>query len=81
MVNCLSIAGCVLGMVGSALFAYQKYRSVYILTIVNGFIFAALDAAVALSSPEHAGVAVLIIPSLWAVATAAFGLYRIGRMS
>lgn len=79
MVNCLSIAACILGMVGSALFAYQKFRAVYFLSIVNGCIFTALNTAIAVSAPGQEAVALMIAPSVWMVICAVFGLRRLKR--
>lgn len=79
MINCLSIAACILGMVGSALFAYQRYKAVFLLSIVNGCIFTALNTAVAMSAPGQEGVALMIVPSVWMIGTSVVGLRRLSR--
>jgi uncharacterized membrane protein len=79
VVNVLSIAASVLGMSASVFCAYGKLKEVYLLSIVNGFIFIALNASIALSAPGQTGVALMIVPSVWMIVTAVYGLHRLKR--
>lgn len=79
MINTLSVIASVLGMVASVVCAYGHLKAVYVLSFINGFIFVALNACIAVSAPGQGGVALMIIPSVWMIFTSLIGLRRLKR--
>ncbi len=81
MINLLSLIACILGMISGTTCAIGWWRSTYILGIINGFIFCGLNGMIAAASPDHFGVALMIIPSAWMIVTSIFGLLRLKKLS
>jgi len=78
MILILSLAACMLAMVNAVFLALGRLRVVYVLGVLTGLMYVALNVLLAIRDSEQTGVALLVIPSLWAVATSAFGLWRLG---
>lgn len=77
MITVLSMIACILAMVTNWFLARGMLKIVYLLSIVHGSCFVVLNALLALSSNEQAGVAALIIPSAWMIVTSLLGLRRL----
>jgi hypothetical protein len=79
VINILAVTACLLTMVSSYLVAHGRLKPVYVLGVVNGSLYLALNVSIALSAREQAGVMLLAIPSAWGVAMAIVGLRRLRR--
>jgi hypothetical protein len=79
MISILGVLTCVSSMVTQWLMAKVKLRGVYAMGILNGVLFTLLNGLMAMETPENLGVAALIVPSAWMIATSAIGLMRIHR--
>ena len=80
MINLLSLAAAILTMLRGYLVAQGKLRSVYVLGIVNGFVYVLLHGALALADPMQTGVCLLVIPAVWSIAMGIMGLKRVSRV-
>lgn len=80
IINVLALLTCVLAMISQWLVAHVKLKAVYVLGILNGALFVALNALIAAEQPAQAGVALLVIPSAWMILTSTLGLCRLRRV-
>lgn len=78
MINTVSITACILTMFISWLISQGRLKVVYILGMFNGCLYCVLNAAIA-TQPNQAGVAFLIIPSVWGIAMSIYGLRRLRK--